>query len=365
MKTFKSILQNATESESLVSDKSFPEVITNISVTVMDLLRRAKSSSQLEEKLNEEFENIGQVLERLKDRLDINVSREVNEIRAKSSNVFFHENRTREIMTSVYNFLWMSIYVLNADVSPRANESELALQRLKAIAVNLSVISTERVSSYAPMLLDLSKLLNLTEHIMEQTKQIVNTSLDTGAILKDSEAKLDDFDKAVSAQKLISDTLYSQSLQLMNASNTIIQSVLNTNEEIDSLNLTSTDELVEKLNSKNRTLYTQIEDLKQRSLAVRESFDRVHISAKEFLNLSSAAVKNANATRQSTEKLYLQVLETGERVQNATVVANETFAVAQKMLLVLLNYEEAIFNSTQSLNSSLEELNKVRYKILK
>jgi len=199
---------------------------------------------------------------------------------------------------------------------------------------------------------------------MKQTKQIVNVSLDTDATLRDSGMKLDDFDKAVSAQKLISDSLYSQSLQLMNVSDTILQSVFSTEEEINSLNLNSSDELVVKLNSSNRTLYTQIEDLKQRTSAIRDSFGLVHASVKEFLNLSSAAIKNANLTSESTEKIYLQVLDTSERVQNTTIVANETFVTAQKMLLVLLNYEEAIFNSTQSLNSSLEELNKVCLKFI-
>jgi len=358
------MLRNATTTDTLVSSNFFPEVIANISITVMGLLSRAKSSSQLEEKLSQEFENTGQILEALEHRLNITISKGVNEIRAQSSNVRLRENRTRDIMTSVYDFLWMSVYIINADVIPRENESELVLERLRAIAANLTTIAIERVSSYAPVLLNLNMLLNSTDNIMKQTKQIVNVSLDTDATLRDSGMKLDDFDKAVSAQKLISDSLYSQSLQLMNVSDTILQSVFSTEEEINSLNLNSSDELVVKLNSSNRTLYTQIEDLKQRTSAIRDSFGLVHASVKEFLNLSSAAIKNANLTSESTEKIYLQVLDTSERVQNTTIVANETFVTAQKMLLVLLNYEEAIFNSTQSLNSSLEELNKVCLKFI-
>jgi len=358
------MLRNATTTDTLVSSNFFPEVIANISITVMGLLSRAKSSSQLEEKLSQEFENTGQILEALEHRLNTTISKGVNEIRAQSSNVRLRENRTRDIMTSVYDFLWMSVYIINADVIPRENESELVLERLRAIAANLTTIAIERVSSYAPVLLNLNMLLNSTDNIMKQTKQIVNVSLDTDATLRDSGMKLDDFDKAVSAQKLISDSLYSQSLQLMNVSDTILQSVFSTEEEINSLNLNSSDELVVKLNSSNRTLYTQIEDLKQRTSAIRDSFGLVHASVKEFLNLSSAAIKNANLTSESTEKIYLQVLDTSERVQNTTIVANETFVTAQKMLLVLLNYEEAIFNSTQSLNSSLEELNKVCLKFI-
>ena len=359
---FQRTIQNASRAAHLITDRSFPQLLANLSVSVLRIMAQVNSSSQLEQDLHQEFQNMGEVLFRLQLILRDNISLAVNTARAQSASFVSFGNQTRDTMATIYDFLWMSVYVINADVAPRSNKSILLLRRLQEAADNFTVIAKQRITSYAPVLLNVEQLFNSSNFIIAQTSQLVNiTSPDVNQTLLDIKAELEDIDEALVAQKVLSGNLYNQSLEMTVFSNFFLMKVSNHSMKIQTdLDVNSTQSVIQDLSTTNATLHNDLIALQSRLRVAQQSYNDIFNVSKIFLNRSSSAIRRVNSTVESSHQIYQNVQQIYDgMMKNATLVVNHTFNTAQKMLGILSDYQTAITNSSKSLKNSMDQLTQV------
>eukprot|EP00111_Clytia_hemisphaerica_P003965 TCONS_00011362-protein len=359
IKTFQLMVQNATRAVHLVSNDTFPELLTNLSSTVLRILSEVKSTAQLEHELYQEFDNLGDTLEELETRLEINITQRVNIIRAQSSNIMTHENQTRDTMNTIHDFLWFSVYIINTELTPKSGNASILLKQLQDLADNFTSIATKRISSYAPVLLNIDQLFNASNQILVKTAAITNISMNIDSNLTNTKSELTDFSRAVSGQRMLSSSLYNTSLEILNLSKDLLANITRTGDEIQDLDVNSAKTILNDLQSRNETLYQSLYRLKDHLQNLQETFTSLMFDSKRSLNHSSMVLKSANTTVKETETLHKQVSQIREGVLNASKVSNTTFGTAQRMLVVLMDYENAIINSSQSLKDSMAQLDKL------
>ena len=362
MVLFKKTIQNSSRAADLITDQSFPQLLANLSTTVLRVMAQVKSSYQLENNLHQEFQNLGHVLSQLQSTLNDNVSLSINTARAQSSSFVSLCNQTRDTMASIYDLLWMSVYVVNADVIPRSNKSTLLLCKLQEAADNFTVIAEQRITSYAPVLLNVRHLFNSTNFIVSQTSELVNTtSLDINKTLLNTTTAQVDVYNALTMQKIMSENLYNRSIEISFSFDTLLKRISNTSRQIQNdldVNTTFSD-VIETLSTTNATLHNNMIALQSRLRVAQQSYNDVFNISMKFLNDSSTVSQKANSTVDASQKLYQHIQQIYAGMRNATLVANHTFNTARKMLSILLDYQTAITNSTKSLQNSLDQLNKV------
>ena len=362
MVLFKKTIQNSSRAADLITDQSFPQLLANLSTTVLRVMAQVKSSYQLENNLHQEFQNLGHVLSQLQSTLNDNVSLSINTARAQSSSFVSLCNQTRDTMASIYDLLWMSVYVVNADVIPRSNKSTLLLRKLQEASDNFTVIAEQRITSYAPVLLNVRHLFNSTNFIVSQTSELVNTtSLDINKTLLNTTTAQVDVYNALTMQKIMSENLYNRSIEISFSFDTLLKRISNTSRQIQNdldVNKTYSD-VIETLSTTNATLHNNMIALQSRLRVAQQSYNDVFNISMKFLNDSSTVSQKANSTVDASQKLYQHIQQIYAGMRNATLVANHTFNTARKMLSILLDYQTAITNSTKSLQNSLDQLNKV------
>ena len=362
MVLFKKTIQNSSRAADLITDQSFPQLLANLSTTVLRVMAQVKSSYQLENNLHQEFQNLGHVLSQLQSTLNDNVSLSINTARAQSSSFVSLCNQTRDTMASIYDLLWMSVYVINADVIPRSNKSTLLLRKLQEAADNFTVIAEQRITSYAPVLLNVRHLFNSTNFIVSQTSELVNTtSLDVNKTLLNTTTAQVDVYNALTMQKIMSENLYNRSIEISISFDTLLKRISNTSRQIQNdldVNTTYSD-VIETLSTTNATLHNNMIALQSRLRVAQQSYNDVFNISMKFLNDSSTISQKANSTVEVSQQLYQHIQQIYAGMRNATLVANHTFNTARKMLSILLDYQTAITNSTKSLQNSLDQLNKV------
>ena len=330
-------------------------------------MSQVNSTSQLEDVLHRESQDLDQVLADFQETLTGNISSSINTARAHSRAVFLSNNESRTTLTTITNFLWFSVYIINADVMPRSNESVLLLSELRETARNFTAVAQQRIMTYAPVLVDVDQLFNASNFIVTQSSVLANnTSLDVNITLIDTQSELSEFDKALSAQILLSGTLCNQSLEMAIFSNDLLARIANSSVRIITLLrvANTTEDLVKDLATSNTTLHEDIVALQSRFSIVQQSYTNVFNISKTFLDHSVVIMQKANSTVAVSEQMYQRVQEIHKRMTNASLLANHTFNTAQKMYGVLSDYQTAITNSTNSLKNSLEQLNKVHINLL-
>ena len=359
---FKRTIQNSSRTADLITDRSFPKLLTNLSTTVLRVMAQVNSSYQLENNLHQDFQNLGQVLYKLQSTLSDNISLDINTVRAQSSSFVSLGNQTRDTMVTIYDFLWMSVYVINADVIPRSSESTLLLHKLQEAADNFTAIADQRITSYAPVLLGVRHLFNSTNFIISQTNELVNiTSLDINTTLLNTTTVQVDIYNALIQQKMSFEDLYNRSLEISISFNTLLKKISNTSGQIENdLNVNTTySSIIKTLSTTNTTLHDDMIALQSRLHVAQQSYSDVYNVSMKFLNDSTTISQNVNSTAEFSQQLHEQVQQIYEGMRNATLVANHTFNTANKMLNILLDYQSAINNSTKSLQNSLDQLKKV------
>lgn len=361
LRNFKAVVHNTTNAAALLSNATFPQLLLNLFSSVLALLTKSNSAAMTEQRLFNDIQMLNETVDKLQAVLAVNISRDINLIRAQLPSVAAHQNRSNEILDTIYNFMWMSVYVINADVQPRSEELPGKLEELGRIANNLSAIASERLSTYAPILKDLTHLLNSTSHVMVRTEALTNASTESYSVLNDTADRLTDLSRASSATNLLVNTLYDEVLRLMNSSYAMLQRINSTAEELVLISLNNTTQLLQELNSRHSAMLNETRLLNDTYKNVYQTHQSIYTSVKVFMENSTEIFKKVNSRNEIAAEVYRNVTRAKQMVDNATGIANVTYITAKQILFVLSNYQNAIANATVLMNLSLNQLSSVKY----
>lgn len=356
LRDLKSVVDNTTNAADLLSDDTFPILLFNLSTSIFTLLANSTSAAATEQRLFKDIQMLNETVDTLQALLETNISRDVNVIRAQIPSVASYQNGSAEMMDTIYNFLWMSVYVINADIQPRIGEIPTKLEELRGIANNISTIASERLTTYAPILKDLSYLLNSTSNVLARTAILSNTSTTSYNMLNDTRKKLLDLSNALTGSERLVDNLYNKATRLMNSSYALLLDMNNTADELAMSNITTISELLNMLNVRHDTLLNESRVLNHTYQELFNIHQNIFTLAKYFMDNSTEILTKVNTRNAIAAEIHTNVTRAKEMVDNATVTANLTYIMAQRMLYVMSDYQNSITNATLLINSSLHQL---------
>ena len=172
IRDFKRFLENSTRTSDLLSSDTFPTQLGNITATVARILMKVNSTSALERELDEDYALLGESLNAVEMNLKMNLSGDVNILRARIMEILTRQNRSENAMKAIHDYLWMSVYIINADVSNRSAIIPARIEELRVIETNMTELASKRMLAFAPILKDLSFVLNATNNIVMETSRI-------------------------------------------------------------------------------------------------------------------------------------------------------------------------------------------------